>query len=293
MYSPFQVTPQHLNGIKIWALTGPFQDSSTVPKTKNKAGETKKLSTLKTTMADSSRPRSSPGTGVSSMARSRPTKPPTPASTVPDRKAPGPRAPRSSARPSTGPSPDIKNARSKIGSTDNMKHQPGGGKVSSAQGRTDTLAKCPLSKETSQGKVQIVNKKADFSHITSRCGSKDNMKHVPGGGNIQILNKKVDLSKVTSKCGTKDNIKNKPGSGDVKIQSHKVNNKVPSKAGSMDNMNHESKDSLAKGDGAPSSGAQDTAPEIIAQDNGLTQTASLVEGFWDPQGPDTRIPETN
>ncbi|XP_061109981.1 microtubule-associated protein 4-like isoform X1 [Conger conger] len=274
------------------ASSAPSLRRTTLPKTENKAGETKKLSTLKTTTADSSRPRSSPGTGVSSMARSRPTKPPTPASTVPDRKAPGPRAPRSSARPSTGPSPDIKNARSKIGSTDNMKHQPGGGKVSSAQGRTDTLAKCPLSKETSQGKVQIVNKKADFSHITSRCGSKDNMKHVPGGGNIQILNKKVDLSKVT-KCGTKDNIKNKPGSGDVKIQSHKVNNKVPSKAGSMDNMNHESKDSLAKGDGAPSSGAQDTAPEIIAQDNGLTQTASLVEGFWDPQGPDTRIPETN
>ena len=27
MYSPFQVTSQHLNGIKIWALTRPFQDS--------------------------------------------------------------------------------------------------------------------------------------------------------------------------------------------------------------------------------------------------------------------------
>lgn len=28
---------------------------------------------------------------------------------------------------------------------------------------------------------------------------------------VQILNKKVDLSKVTSKCGSKDNIKHKPG----------------------------------------------------------------------------------
>ena len=28
---------------------------------------------------------------------------------------------------------------------------------------------------------------------------------------MQILNKKVDLSKVTSKCGSKDNIKHKPG----------------------------------------------------------------------------------
>lgn len=29
---------------------------------------------------------------------------------------------------------------------------------------------------------------------------------------VQILNKKVDVSKVTSKCGSKDNIKHKPGS---------------------------------------------------------------------------------
>lgn len=28
---------------------------------------------------------------------------------------------------------------------------------------------------------------------------------------MQILSKKVDLSKVTSKCGSKDNIKHKPG----------------------------------------------------------------------------------
>lgn len=28
---------------------------------------------------------------------------------------------------------------------------------------------------------------------------------------MQILNKKVDVSKVTSKCGSKDNIKYKPG----------------------------------------------------------------------------------
>lgn len=32
--------------------------------------------------------------------------------------------------------------------------------------------------------VQIVHKKLDFSHVTSRCGSKDNIKHVPGGGNV-------------------------------------------------------------------------------------------------------------
>lgn len=32
--------------------------------------------------------------------------------------------------------------------------------------------------------VQILHKKLDFSHVTSRCGSKDNIKHIPGGGNV-------------------------------------------------------------------------------------------------------------
>uniref|UniRef100_A0A673ALU5 Microtubule-associated protein n=1 Tax=Sphaeramia orbicularis TaxID=375764 RepID=A0A673ALU5_9TELE len=144
-----------------------------------------------------------------------------------------PTASRTTARTGIAGAPDIRNARSKIGSTDNIKHQPGG------------------------GKVQIVSKKVDFSHVTSRLGSKENMKHVPGGGNVQILNKKVDLSKVTSKCGSKDNIKHKPGElrhvfvpsdymcvlqagGDVKIESHKVSfrDKAQSKVGSMDNVGH-------------------------------------------------------
>uniref|UniRef100_A0A670ZWH5 Microtubule-associated protein n=1 Tax=Pseudonaja textilis TaxID=8673 RepID=A0A670ZWH5_PSETE len=91
-------------------------------------------------------------------------------------------------RPSISVSvPDLKNIRSKIGSTDNIKYQPGG------------------------GKVQILSKKANYSHIQSKCGSKDNIKHVPGGGNVQIQNKKIDLSKVSSKCGSKTNIKHKPG----------------------------------------------------------------------------------
>ncbi|KAL4657126.1 microtubule-associated protein 4-like [Arapaima gigas] len=214
----------------------------TTLKTESKAGEVKKLSTPKT-LADSSRLRTTP-TRTSATAPSTPgaaprsTKPAASTAVIPERKPPVPRAPRSAPRPGTAPQPDIKNIRSKIGSTDNMKHQPGGGKVSTSQGRSDSLAKGSLCKETSQGKVQIVSKKLDFSHVTSRCGSKDNIKHVPGGGNIQILNKKVDLSKVTSKCGSKANIKHKPGGGDVKIESHKINIKAQSKIGSLDNMNH-------------------------------------------------------
>uniref|UniRef100_K7FWR4 Microtubule-associated protein n=1 Tax=Pelodiscus sinensis TaxID=13735 RepID=K7FWR4_PELSI len=112
--------------------------------------------------------------------------------------------------------PDLKNIRSKIGSTDNIKHQPGG------------------------GRVQIVSKKANYSHVQSKCGSKDNIKHVPGGGNVQIPSKKVDISKVSSKCGSKTNIKHKPGGGDVKIENQKLNfkEKAQAKVGSLDSAGH-------------------------------------------------------
>uniref|UniRef100_A0A8C6S075 Microtubule-associated protein n=1 Tax=Nannospalax galili TaxID=1026970 RepID=A0A8C6S075_NANGA len=112
--------------------------------------------------------------------------------------------------------PDLKNVRSKVGSIENIKHQPGG------------------------GRVQIVSKKVSYSHIQSKCGSKDNIKHVPGGGNVQIQNKKVDISKVSSKCGSKANIKHKPGGGDVKIESQKLNfkEKAQAKVGSLDNVGH-------------------------------------------------------
>ncbi|XP_039596204.1 microtubule-associated protein tau isoform X8 [Polypterus senegalus] len=112
------------------------------------------------------------------------------------------------------PMPDLKNIRSKIGSTENIKHQPGG------------------------GRVQIMNKKMDLSNVQSRCGSKDNMKHVPGGGNVQIVNKKLDLSNVTSKCGSKDNIHHKPGGGNIEIKSEKMDFKVQSKIGSLENIGH-------------------------------------------------------
>lgn len=36
------------------------------------------------------------------------------------------------------------------------------------------------------GKVQIVSKKVNYSHIQSKCGSKDNIKHVPGGGSVSM-----------------------------------------------------------------------------------------------------------
>ncbi|XP_052339897.1 microtubule-associated protein 4-like [Oncorhynchus keta] len=288
-------------------------------KTDSKPGEEIKPSTLKSTTADSTRPRIST-TNATPRVRPTTTKPaPAPSSTVPEKKPPGPRVPRptsnttwgnvsasgTTSHPSTAPAPDIRNVRSKIGSTDNMKYQPGGGKVS---GRSDALGQGSSSKETRQAKVQIVTKKLDFSHVTSRLGSKDNIKHVPGGGKVQILNKKVDLSKVTSKCGSKANIKHKPGGGDVKIESQKVNfkDKAKSKVGSMDNLCHgpgggnieaEGAQEIAEGNEVPPSDTpvpatvpgQASSP---SRENGVKEDAPCQD-LHDPQGLDSSIPETN
>ncbi|XP_051894406.1 microtubule-associated protein tau [Pristis pectinata] len=127
-----------------------------------------------------------------------------------------PAAAKARLAPVSAPMPDLKNVKSKIGSTDNIKHTPGG------------------------GKVQIVHKKEDYSTVQSKCGSKDKIRHIPGGGNVQITNKKIDLSHVSSKCGSKDNIHHKPGGGNVEIKSQKVDfkEKAQSKIGSMDNISH-------------------------------------------------------
>lgn len=43
-----------------------------------------------------------------------------------------PASAKTRAPPAAAPMPDLKNVKSKIGSTDNLKHQPGGGKVNTA-----------------------------------------------------------------------------------------------------------------------------------------------------------------
>ncbi|KAM4525318.1 uncharacterized protein PAE49_001287 isoform 11-T11 [Odontesthes bonariensis] len=130
-------------------------------------------------------------------------------------KSPGSMKSRSPAPlAAAAPMPDLKSVRSKIGSTENMKHQPGG------------------------GKVQILDKKIDMSNVQARCGSKDNLKHTPGGGKVQIVHKKIDLTNVQSKCGSKANIHHKPGGGNVEIKSEKLEFKVQSKIGSLNNIGH-------------------------------------------------------
>ncbi|XP_046709671.1 microtubule-associated protein tau isoform X13 [Silurus meridionalis] len=129
-------------------------------------------------------------------------------------KSPGSLKNRSPAPLAAVPLPDLKNVRPKVGSTENIKYQPGG------------------------GRVQIFDQKLDFSNVQSKCGSKDNVKHVPGGGKVQIVHKKIDLSNVQAKCGSKDNIHHKPGGGNIEIRSEKLEFKAQSKIGSLDNIGH-------------------------------------------------------
>uniref|UniRef100_A0A4W5KQ27 Microtubule-associated protein n=1 Tax=Hucho hucho TaxID=62062 RepID=A0A4W5KQ27_9TELE len=177
----------------------------------------------KTSAPDNTSGQSSPGTPKSPSSKTLPGKPLAVATNQVKKvavvrtppKSPGSLKSRAPAPlTAAAPLPDLKNVRSKIGSTDNIKHQPGG------------------------GRVQILEKKLDVSNVQARCGSKANLNHTPGGGRVQIVHKKIDLSNVKSKCGSTANIHHKPGGGNVEIKSEKLDFKVQSKIGSMDNIGH-------------------------------------------------------
>ncbi|XP_069366994.1 microtubule-associated protein 4 isoform X4 [Paralichthys olivaceus] len=202
------------------------------------------------------------------------TKPPVPKQVPMEKK---PAVPRANRTPRPLNAPDLKNVRSKIGSIDNIKYQPGGGKVSSTQNNKTSDPCTPAAK-----------------------------------ARVQILSKKVDVSKVTSKCGSKDNIKYKPGGGDVKIESHKQNIKAKSKIGSLDNVGpgngqtngHKEEKAEEKTtsppSGAPATGpagvAKATAPGGVAKENGAKESAPSPfggDGLREPLSIDKRITETN
>ncbi|XP_058534684.1 microtubule-associated protein 4 isoform X12 [Ochotona princeps] len=104
-------------------------------------------------------------------------------------------APRLSRLTTTTSAPDLKNVRSKVGSTENIKHQPGG------------------------GRVQIQNKKVDISKVSSKCGSKANIKHKPGGGDVKIESQKLNFKeKAQAKVGSLDNVGHLPAGGAVKTE---------------------------------------------------------------------------
>ncbi|XP_040294609.1 microtubule-associated protein tau-like isoform X5 [Bufo bufo] len=158
---------------------------------------------------------SSPGSPSTPTNRSR-----TPSSNMPPNREPKkvavvrtpPKSPASiksrlQPLPSPVALPDLKNIKSKIGSIDNIRHQPGG------------------------GKVQITHKPVDLKHVTSKCGSMSNIHHRPGGGNIEVKSEKLDFKeKVSSKIGSLDNVTHTPGGGNKKIESHKLTFRENAKA---------------------------------------------------------------
>ncbi|XP_055269680.1 microtubule-associated protein 4 isoform X1 [Moschus berezovskii] len=301
-------------------LSTPLPKRPTAVKTEGKPAEIKKMTT-KSAPADLSRPKSTatssvkkstavPGTAppAGAPSRAKPTATsPRPSGTPPADKKPTAAKPSSSALrlgrvAANASAPDLKNVRSKVGSTENIKHQPGGGRAkvekkteAAAPARKPepnavTKAAGPIgnAQKPPTGKVQIVSKKVSYSHIQSKCGSKDNIKHVPGGGNVQIQNKKVDISKVSSKCGSKANIKHKPGGGDVKIESQKLNfkEKAQAKVGSLDNVGHLPAGGAVKTEGGgseappcpgPPAGEELAIPEA-APEAGAPTSASGLSG---------------
>nr|XP_060486906.1 microtubule-associated protein 4 isoform X15 [Panthera onca] len=289
----------------------PVPKRPTTIKTEGKPADMKKTAT-KSAPADLSRPKSTSTTSVKKnttvpgAAKPTPT-PPRPSGTPssdkkPTSAKPGSSAPKPSRLSTNASTPDLKNVRSKVGSTENIKHQPGGGRAkiekkteAAATARkpepnavTKTAGPIASAQKPPAGKVQIVSKKVSYSHIQSKCGSKDNIKHVPGGGNVQIQNKKVDISKVSSKCGSKANIKHKPGGGDVKIESQKLNfkEKAQAKVGSLDNVGHLPAGGAVKTEGGgseappcpgPPAGEELASPEA-APEAGAPTSASGLSG---------------
>ncbi|XP_070585146.1 microtubule-associated protein tau-like isoform X12 [Erythrolamprus reginae] len=177
---------------------------------------------------------SSPGSPGTPGSRSRTPSLPTPPNREPKKVAvvrTPPKSPSSAkSRLQTAPvaMPDLKNIKSKIGSTDNLKHQPGG------------------------GKIQIMYKPVDLSHVTSKCGSLDNIHHKPGGGLVEVKSEKLDFKdKVQSKIGSLDNITHIPGGGNRKIESHKLSFRENAKAKTDHGAEIVYKSPTASGDASP------------------------------------------
>lgn len=123
---------------------------------------------------------------------------------------------------------------------------------------------------------------------------------------MQIQNKKVDLSKVSSKCGSKANIKHKPGGGDVKIENQKLNfkEKAQAKVGSLDNVGHSPAGGAVKAEGGaepaqlpPANGAGPgpvpAAPALRENGVGPALAALSTADQREMQSLDTHIQETN
>ncbi|XP_048190481.1 microtubule-associated protein 4 isoform X9 [Perognathus longimembris pacificus] len=261
----------------------PLSKRPTSIKTEGKPTDVKKM-TAKSVPADLSRSRSTSTNSVKRAATPAGTMPPAPTQAKRTSAPPRPSVPAavdkkpipakaSSSAPklsslatnASAPAPDLKNVRSKIGSTENIKHQPGGGR-----------AKVEKKSEAA----------APAGHTVTKTASPIASTQKPPAGKVQIQNKKVDISKVSSKCGSKANIRHKPGGGDVKIESQKLNfkEKAQAKVGSLDNVGHLPAGGAVKTEGGgseaplcpgPPAGEAPAIPEAVLEAGTPTSASGL------------------
>ncbi|XP_058299136.1 microtubule-associated protein 4 isoform X9 [Hylobates moloch] len=189
------------------ASTGPSSRSPstllpkkpTAIKTEGKPAEVKKM-TAKSVPADLSRPKS---ISTSSMKKTTTLSGTAPAAGVAPTRV---KATPMPSRPSTTPSIDKKPTSAKPSST------------TPRLSRLATNASAPDLKNV-RSKVQIQNKKVDISKVSSKCGSKANIKHKPGGGDVKIESQKLNFKeKAQAKVGSLDNVGHLPAGGAVKTE---------------------------------------------------------------------------
>lgn len=139
------------------------------------------------------------------------------------------------------PSPNLKAAKSKIGSLANATHKPGGGNVKIESRKIQIEAKPRIGArnelyQPAGGDVKIPKQKLQWN-AKPKIGSLDNATYKPGGGHVKIENRKVHIE-AKSKIGSLENAKHRPGGGDKKIETRKLEYNVASKVGSTVNMQH-------------------------------------------------------
>lgn len=143
-------------------------------------------------------------------------------------------------------SPDLKNCKSKIGSLNNIKHTPAGGKV-------------------------IIQTQKLHWNAKSKVGSLENKEHKPAGGNVKVETRKLEW-KTTPKVQSLQNVKHKPGGGNIKIfdGSYRERDKSISRLQSTSNKTN---------NGADDSGANNNPKSNQTSSKGTFKSSSATESL--------------
>ncbi|OAQ34730.1 hypothetical protein K457DRAFT_133191 [Linnemannia elongata AG-77] len=131
--------------------------------------------------------------------------------------------------------------KSKVGSFENVKYAARGrpnsrdssadegngrSRSPSAMSSTSSTSAAPTSPTNSTGRRSSfkipASKKVDYSKVTSKVGSMENIGHTPQGGNLKIFNEKLNAPKVQSKVGSMEYINHTPQGGNLKVFSEKL-----------------------------------------------------------------------